>query len=271
MAKKLIIAMGLPASGKTTKLQEICKDCNFENRWREKDLFIDLDNKGQKNQLKEYCFNFNKYNKVIIDGLLLTNKDIIELFEVSKIDIDELEIHYFKPNIEKCLYNDLNRRSKSAEVTIRNSKLEYPNKDDLQKQLKEMLNKDIIININEYDIVLKSNAIKFIDDNNINYKEKILKSGTWSLGGSYGNCWDDELTYTSRDKPVEFEEFDEVLERICPNISFLQYKQIYKEFVVVKDYHVSDYYGGGETYAYYECDLEKLINKLVDMGLIESR
>ena len=61
---------------------------------------------------------------------------------------------------------------------------------------------------------------------NINTKKDI--SIEWIVGGREGgNCWGDEARYdVDQEEEPEFEELDNILNKICPNITFLQYKKI---------------------------------------------
>jgi hypothetical protein len=98
-----------------------------------------------------------------------------------------------------------------------------------------------------------------------------MKSDTWCLGGTTGSCWGPEKhTVSASTPPTSFKEFDDVLERVCPNITFLQYKRIYNHSVLSDTEHHSDYYGGSVEYGFYVCDLPKLYEMLVEMKLIKK-
>ena len=55
-----------------------------------------------------------------------------------------------------------------------------------------------------------------------------------------------------------------------PDISFVDYKKLYKETVTVEEVCENDYYGGREIRYWYECDLEKLFNLLVELNIIDN-
>ncbi|MGL5647753.1 MAG: hypothetical protein ACRDDY_07875, partial [Clostridium sp.] len=67
-----------------------------------------------------------------------------------------------------------------------------------------------------------------------------------------------------------FDEFDSLMENVCPNMSFLKYNKIKNNCINVDQYYDSDYYGGSETINYYTCDIENLYNMLVDFDLIDE-
>lgn len=95
-----------------------------------------------------------------------------------------------------------------------------------------------------------------------------LVSETWSNGGTAGSCWSDTLSTIAPDTPKEFVEFDDMCSKVCPNITFIQYKILYNECHEIITYSEGDYYGNRETYSYHKCDLQKLWAKMREMKLI---
>ena len=67
---------------------------------------------------------------------------------------------------------------------------------------------------------------------------------------------------------LEVKGFDELIERVCPNISFIQYKNIYRKCVTQKTRTDCDYYGGSKEKAWWECNLKDLYKILLEKGLI---
>ena len=98
-------------------------------------------------------------------------------------------------------------------------------------------------------------------------EDDTLVSETWSGGGTWCNCWGSSGTI-SPDAPREFEEFDEILEKICPTINFIQYKKLYNKCTEIITYDDRDYYGGSETRLYHKCNLIKLWDVLKKMELV---
>ena len=69
------------------------------------------------------------------------------------------------------------------------------------------------------------------------------------------------------DAEPEFDDVDTVLTKICPTLSFLQYKQLMK--IVTRDeYSENEYYGNCTNYTYKKVKLRDLLNELVRMELI---
>jgi len=284
------ILVGLPGSGKTyyAKEQGVHPDVCFADRSKEKAMYICTDKDayyGRKPRTIEQIIHNHEFGRWImyhnqnwdhwiIDGLFLTNdvqhKVVDALYnEINKyIDDIKLKIRfvYFKEDREACLYNDRERnRNKLANITIVNADYEKPDIDTLQKDFPkfefELLEKEVHkMNIFESKFLTRASY----------YDENELRSDTWCLGGTWGNCWGDSGQVGADEQPTEFKEFDELLLDICPNITFLQYKALYGATVTIETEEEHDYYGGSVENAYYKCDLKELYDKMVQMGLISE-
>lgn len=95
----------------------------------------------------------------------------------------------------------------------------------------------------------------------------------WCTGGqSGGSCWGGEHYPVSGDPEPEFEDLDQILEAVCPGISFLQYKRLCQEVIEfeedAKGHGGSDYYGNYRTYSAKKVNLRKLYDTLVEKGLL---
>ena len=283
------ILVGLPGSGKTyyAKEQGVHPDVIFADRSKEKAMYICTD--------KEYCasrpipikdiiaghsFGYwiahrNKnWDHWIIDGLFLTNDvqhKVVDALnrEIGKyVDAIKLKIRfvYFKEDREACLYNDQARnRNKLANITIEHADYEKPDIETLQKDFPkfefEMVEKDVHkMNIFETKFLTKGSC----------YNENELRSDTWCLGGTWGNCWGNSGQVSADEQPTEFKEFDDLLTELCPNITLLQYKKLYKATVSIETEEEYDYYGGSVENAYYKCNLKDLYNMMVEMDLINE-
>jgi len=100
--------------------------------------------------------------------------------------------------------------------------------------------------------------------------ESYIKSSRWSMGGSWGSYTGSTGTIEPDPQPQNFTEFDELIEKIAPDISFMKYKKIYATCVNVQSTSESDYYGGREYFGYYECDLYRLYEILDEMGALKE-
>ena len=103
-------------------------------------------------------------------------------------------------------------------------------------------------------------------------KSKYPISVYWLTGGQTGgSCWDEgPHVYHSRTgtPEPEFEALDRILEELCPDIKFLQYKNIYNQVVKTTTMEDGDYYGNTSNYGIKYCYLEELYKKLCEKNLL---
>lgn len=264
----LHIMMGLPASGKTTfakKLHEkygtssylICMD---------DDNTTYCGNKRSIKRLKHDCYSVSLSKEhLIVDGLVLTNEDLLNVIQAVANCFADIEVivYHWNEDRETCIWNDGNRRDTPSYITI--TKAQYDsvvNKEEINKNLR----KDVkIIKVVEKIVERKTKKEVFISQVSNRDKNDRLCSVKWCTGGAYGNCWDNTMYPVSAEDPVDFVEFNELLESICPDISFLKYLKLKKECVSIDSEYKSDYYGGGCGYSWYICDLNKLYDILEEM------
>lgn len=276
----ITILYALPGSGKTyfaTKMNSSIPmvDLDAIIKTQGTNKFSILAELGK--QVNSKLYRYSKYessNSVIVDGLITTNVQLRDVIDSLTANLTQYQpifrLVYWNEDRDACLHNDEGRRELSAALSIKNLPYEKPNFQSFpelsQKRIQPM------------KVVKKSPAITWISEilRSLEYSEytiehivdsMVLKSQDWSLGGTWGNCWGDSGT-TEADAQPDFEEFDKVLEVVCPNITFLKYKKLMSECCEVKQNYERDYYGGGTTRAYHACDLKKLYDCLTEMNLI---
>ena len=90
----------------------------------------------------------------------------------------------------------------------------------------------------------------------------------WISGGmAGGNCWNDGGPYPVEvDEPDDdFCELDEILERVCPNISYLHFRKLEK-LVTFDNTTEYEYYGNYSVYTIKRLKIEDLWDFLVEHG-----
>lgn len=280
--KELHLLVGLPGSGKTTfsnKYLDLDGRNRFNSKFKHGDV-IDFDTIYKKAGFNEKLqINREKIEKmklktitreyVIIDGLFLSQDEyewVLSLFingeQYKNVRFEKIIIDYWVPDKESCLWNDRGRRDIPAEFTINIVELDKPDVKAIEGKfgIKTKLEEHYVYRKPAYKVMAGENGFRDL------YKDKYLMSNTWCLGG-VGRSWMNDSTYPiSADEPLEFDAFDELLEKICPNITFLQYKKLYRHSVEMDDRDAGDYYSNCRE-GFWICDLEKLYNMLVDMGI----
>lgn len=283
------ILMGLPGSGKSTWSNDYkqknknetyydyygytvkiltCDDYIENNRYRK--TYDSLD----KFIYGEICGSYkNGLTEIIIDGLFTTNDDIIRVIKALDDIIkpsDSIKIHYWDYDQSQCKMNDLYRRKESSAIDIDNLPYELP---DINK-IKEGIINDITvseISIERHEVYKKPIYFIMADKYEVSYdKDKgTFSSDIWVTGGQWGDCWGNQGSISS-DEPREFTEFDQLIEKIYPDISFLKYKALKSASISLEDGTDSGYYGSYENYSYYECNLEHLYKMLEEFNLISE-
>ncbi len=92
-----------------------------------------------------------------------------------------------------------------------------------------------------------------------------------STGGMEGgSCWDDSepRPYTSSDDPEELTQFDTILEHFCPNMTFIQYKNLYRDVVTTSSDTEYEYYGNSTNYNVIRCKLYDLYQEMVKRNIL---
>ena len=200
---------------------------------------------------------------VIVDGLLTTNataeKWIEAVIKEAGNDFNVgFEIVWWTPHREACVHNDTGRRTESSFTQIQNMPFEEPSSELIKKYK---------IGVTRLEVICKPMHRVWAGINDLGDQDT-LESSTWCLGGTWGDYNGHTGTVSPSPQPANFEEFDQLLTKLCPGITFLQYKKLYGACVTIKESSESSYYGGTTNYARYVCDLAKLYNGLKDLEVI---
>lgn len=216
-------------------------------------------------------------------------KKIIKSFFPSTID--NITVHYWEPNIDACKINDENRRSLSSAISIENAELDIipiGGSDAYIKELQEFANfesngrippsapayKEIKVSLERHQTYPMPHWQRKFAQLGYHFSGKseaeyTIRSSSWCLGGSWGDCWGNSGSVGSEPQP-EFSEFDKILSKLSPEISFLKYKKIYGQCVSINTSSEGDHYGGQTENAWYEFKPKLLYDLLVEEGLLKD-
>jgi hypothetical protein len=248
----LIILSGLPGSGKT-RYTERLKDSSFIQ-------IFNFDNNPEP--FKDY----DKYAETyVFDGLFLTNDAIIKV--INDFDnnapgiwsIGKLEIHHWLEDREACLVNDSTRpKERSAAVTIKNAPFEYPDLDKIREGVRFEIRNAVIVEEHVYKVPDFNEKI-------INEFSEAIQSKEWCNGGTHRDYKGNYDTIEKEEPPKEFKELEEVLDKLTPEMTRKDYKEILR-LIQTKEREERDYYGGVALYSWFEIDTRTLFKKLEKLG-----
>ncbi len=96
-------------------------------------------------------------------------------------------------------------------------------------------------------------------------------SVTWTVGGVTGNsCWGSDPRPVSGEPEPDFEELDCLLEALCPEIRYLQYKKLVQSVVQTRDHANPDYYGNYTDLRTKFVSLTEVCRYLESRGLVKT-
>jgi len=229
----IYVPVGLPGAGKTSLYHDSYDEC----------IYIDGDSFSSLKELVAYVRTLPRTSGYYLDGLFVTESSQNFLKEYLPSDPRFI---YFPPDLEACLYNDaLRGRNLSAAAVIRNAKVHNPHSN---------------FNVTTIRFTPNMKILKFFGFTSPKYE-----SHTWSTGGTYGTCWDEDgPSVVCPDEPLAlflvlksllplFQALD-----ICPD----NLDTLYPAYVTLVEDSEADYYGGVEEFASWHIDLEGLLDQL---------
>lgn len=263
--KTIVFLWGLPGSGKSTYA---CK--NSAGRWKAEDGIVDFDkycspkwreaNDPISRTISDCARILESHDYAFVDGLIVTNAAARAVIGPIRKSFPEvaMKLVVWNPDRELCLFNDNGRREVSSELTITKHAFEEPS-DELISELQLSIERQVVVSKPAWRVWAHANGLG---------DQSSFVGESWSLGGTSWNCGDDDDRIIEPDDPAStFTKFDELMERACPQITFLQYKRAYAASVSTFDYDDKDYYSREERRRF-QCDVQELYNSLMEIGLI---
>jgi len=242
--KKISILCGPSGSGKTRYAKE-------QTQRKVKVIQYASVEKCSNDLVKNFQVFIRNYDTLILDAPFSNQKDYESMYLIMQGKEVKIEFIVFDSSLDTCAWNN-RYRSHTSNV----HEIDIPNITNMPHAV-----------VTHKTTKRKSGYDLFKDKFNLPDQ---ITSMSWSLGGTWADCWGNVSTASPSSQPVSFVEFDELLEKICPDITFLKYKRIYNELVDIDDNVESDYYGGSITYAKYRCNSGALYRLLDELGLLDD-
>lgn len=258
------LMMGLPGSGKThyTKSRE---NSRAGVRAVILDELSDIRCYGKKHSMPDLVqigvSDIYRYaNTILLDGPFFTNEHVRLALHAIAQEYGNITviIHHWLENRDYCIKNDGGRRDVPSVHTIQTAEYERPDIQWLNAQL--AANGVNVQKVVEHEVELKPEWIRYWRPVQYHDDGK-LYSQSWCTGGCWNDCWGGSSP-ASPEEPYPFTELTELLEKIAPNLTFLQYKRIETACVSTETHYERDYYGGAVSRCKWVCDLEKLYDIL---------
>lgn len=282
---KVVIAYGLPGSGKTHYGRRI-ED-------RHEGIHIELDRPAEaggpariSEMLTPEILSTAIFRGCLyVDSLVTTNRSLLaairETWEAllgngfSENEPVIFEILAFQGTREQCTRNVERRKDgRNVEVSVGSMPYEAIDTRKLDDEI-HSLGKEKLCRIVERKVWaddIWDNHFQPLLDRSLRHTDgkSLIYSDDWGLGGTWGDCWGNSGAIEPDEEPKDFKEFDSLLEDVCPGITFLQYKSIFENCVDKEQWDVSDYYGGRERRCRFRADIAKLYAELKRRGIIEQ-
>jgi len=287
---KVVIMMGLPGSGKTYYSShykgETINVIHFDDYKDEYDSIYDVLWVKMRDNTK-YIYSLDKItNTLVLDGPFFTVSAVSSLihrlaeclsdeYETDchyikiRYILDKIEIVVFSEDREACMCNDRYRRAQNSAITIQHAPFDADVTAQNFDSIKQVycLSDITVTNVKtERHSAWDTAFVPYIrrNDDGVDY----LTSEEWTVGGTWHDCYGNEGKVEA-EPAREFTEFDEMLLKLCPDVSYLRYLELKRNCIEVIEDTSSDYYTS-TNYMYWRCNLKKLYNMMLEMHLIDE-
>lgn len=274
--EQLHILIGLPGSGKTywaaREVAEYHSRCYSFNKNEYCHIEVDALRKPYTwasrsrtdSEIQGLVIQYLRQAKVAYYDALVLNQESVENFislvlKDAAISIENIILDYWNEDRDTCLYNDEGRREQNSIITIRKGILEKPSAKEIEAKfgIHTTLHQHLVVKKPEYAHFASIEGIELVDN-------LYMASDKWSIGGISRSRNGDDTPIQGEEPPTSFEKFDEIIEKIWPNIPHNKYVKLFKECVEFRPSTESDYYSS-EDYLQYVCNMEKLYSMIDDI------
>lgn len=242
-----VILSGLPASGKTFWANNFKRIYSIITPGRDKFcrvLSLDSLNNSRKIDLNHPGYNYlitDSY--VIIDGLFLTNSEIIDTISTIPDDcVKSITIIHWLENRNNCYINDFSRRTTPSTHSIETFPLEIPDAALIKEQT-------------GFDVVVKFKKVK-------QYPVKLDNAGCL-VSPIYSIGYNDDIP----EEIPNITELDAFLNENYPALTYKDYIEVIKPLIKVKKKESFEYYTGQTITYWYSVNYKKLCKALEPLNL----
>lgn len=260
---------GLPGSGKSEYANQKVK---LGREYRVIDGDVARKENNRDYVVQHILSKINKYvggtRHFILDGLFYDDAFVDSIFTSIMMGVfgtQDIEFAFYitawLEDRENCIANDIRRsklegRRQTSTTTIKHSPFAQPSQWLIDKHNIKM-NYKSVYQLKPYQTYFAKFEVY----------ENVLKGGEWCGGGTSGNCYNDKKSTISAETPRDFDELDNLLEKMCGDIGFLKYKKL-RALATTEETEERDYYGGCVTNYHWEIKLEELYEKAKELGVI---
>lgn len=214
----------------------------------------------------EKLFTSGKVSTVVVDTPCCSYeyfRTIVGKISEMLLYADVIDVEAFEENREICKVNDYGRRNIDSRFSIDSMPFDFPTADSLSEIVRSAIgDRNVRVVVNKHSVFQKDTwkniMQKYLRDAGEEFiPDSILKSESYSLGGTiYGIGG--EVTHQVEGEPMgEFTELDDLLVDLCPELTFVLYRQIKSGLVKIVEQDDSDYYSRCSS-VHYEIDLAQL-------------
>lgn len=253
----MLFLIGLPGSGKT----------HYANLTKypvySLDTFRDSNNEPQMDllhkalhKLQTDLLSSDNIDTFVLDGLFTTTQSICEALDLIKETLSNhsicIEFHKWSDDKEICKLNTQHHMDDIIDNMSYDVSMTYIHNRYKNTNIGFYISSNIFHNVEPHIYKDNIDILSMIDDYSISKDGKNLLSSYWR----------------GEEEPENFTALDNVLETLCPNLLYKDYKYIRRNCITSDTWEEKDYY---DTYIFtrWVCDVVELYKTLVNLGYLK--